>query len=93
MVGFTQTGKRVLMTGVTPRFMGLYWFCDCETVAVRIANIGWDGSSMFAKELISGEIIPEFEFCDYLWCEATESDAESMRRVHTALKIQASAGS
>lgn len=83
MVGYTQTGKRILLTGILPKRMGLYWFCDGDTVAARIANVGWDGMSFFAREVISGETIPEFEFCDYLWCEASERDAEDMRKFHT----------
>jgi hypothetical protein len=88
MVGFTQTGKRVLLTGVTPRSPGLYWVCDVDTVAVSIVNVSWDGTGLFARELVSGETIDESEFRDLLWAEASERDAEDMRQVHVQLKLQ-----
>ena len=88
MVGFTQTGKRILLTGVTPRAAGLYWMCDADSVSVMIVNVCWDGSALFAKELISGESYAEDEFRDFLWSEASERDAESMRMVHTQIKIR-----
>lgn len=88
MVGFTQTGKRVLLTGQVPRTTGLYWMCDTDTVAVMIVNVSWDGSGLFARELVSGETFSEREFGDFLWSEATERDAESMRLVHTQIKLQ-----
>jgi hypothetical protein len=88
MVGFTQTGKRVLLTGLVPRSTGLYWMCDTDTVAVMIVNVAWDGTSLFATELISGETFSESDFRDFLWAEASERDAESMRQVHTQLKLQ-----
>lgn len=88
MVGFTQTGKRILLTGMTPRNNGLYWMCDADTVAVMIVNVSWDGSALFARELISGETFSEHEFNDFLWAEASERDAESMRQVHTQVKLR-----
>jgi hypothetical protein len=88
MVGFTQTGKRILLTGLAPRSTGLYWMCDADTAAVTIVNVSWDGSALFARELVSGESFSESEFRDFLWAEASERDAESMRKFHTQIKLR-----
>lgn len=55
-----------------------------------IVNVCWDGSGLFARELVSGETFSESDFRDFLWSEASEKDAESMRQVHTQLKLQQS---